>query len=118
MVREVHDMEVAKRTAYEIPDFQSGDAIEIDLKYELSEDKRQLAKGLVLGRNRKGIDSSVLLYCVVNNTPHLRRIPLYSPLVQGIRILQKAFLHKGRKRVRRAKLYYLFKQKKNLRAPT
>lgn len=38
-----------------------------------------------------------------------RRIPLFSPLVKDIKILKKAFIHKGKKRVRRSKLYYLHK---------
>jgi len=46
-----------------------------------------------------------------------RRIPLYSPLVQGIKLLQKDFLFKGKKRVRRSKLYYLTDQNKNFKAP-
>mmetsp|Transcript_27359 Transcript_27359/g.88366 ORF Transcript_27359/g.88366 Transcript_27359/m.88366 type:complete len:182 (+) Transcript_27359:23-568(+) len=117
VVRAVEAEDRAKRTIYDIPDFCAGDAIEMSVKYELSEEKRQRVKGLVIARTRRGIESSVLLYCVVANTPHLRRIPLYSPLVQNMSIIRKAFLHKGKKRVRRAKLYYLIDQKKNIRAP-
>lgn len=40
-------------------------------------------------------------------TPIERRIILYNPLIQSIKVLQRAFLHKGKKRVRRSKLYYL-----------
>lgn len=36
-----------------------------------------------------------------------RRIPIYSPLIKDIKVIQKAFIHKGKKRVRRSKLYYL-----------
>ena len=32
---------------------------------------------------------------------------LYSPLVTDVKVLQRAFVNDGKKRVRRAKLYYL-----------
>jgi ribosomal protein L19 len=32
---------------------------------------------------------------------------LYSPLIKEIKILQKAFIHEGKKKVRRNKLYYI-----------
>ena len=40
-------------------------------------------------------------------TPILRRIVLYGPLIKDVKILQQAFIHKGLKRVRRSRLYYL-----------
>ena len=40
--------------------------------------------------------------------PFVRRIFLYSPLITNITVLQKKFVTKGKKRVKRArKLYYL-----------
>ena len=35
---------------------------------------------------------------------------MYNPLIRNITILQKAFIHKGEKRVRRSKIYYLMKR--------
>jgi ribosomal protein L19 len=35
---------------------------------------------------------------------------MYSPLIKDIKILQRAFIHKGKKRVRRSKLYYLMER--------
>lgn len=32
---------------------------------------------------------------------------MYSPLIKNVKVLQRAFIHKGKKRVRRSKLYYL-----------
>lgn len=32
---------------------------------------------------------------------------MYSPLIKSVKVIQKAFIHKGKKRVRRSKLYYL-----------
>jgi hypothetical protein len=35
---------------------------------------------------------------------------LYSPLVSHVRLVQERFIHKGAKRVKRAKLYYMRKR--------
>jgi ribosomal protein L19 len=43
-------------------------------------------------------------------TPIGRHIKLYNPLIKNIKVLQRAFIHKGKKRVRRSKLYYLMKR--------
>ena len=43
----------------------------------------------------------------------MRRITIYGPLIQDIRVLQRAWIHKGKKRgkrVRRSKLYYLMER--------
>ena len=57
------------------------------------------------------------LICKVLGTPVRRKVPLYSPLVKGLRVLQAAHLTKGKKRVRRAKLTYLLSQNKSFRIP-
>lgn len=36
-----------------------------------------------------------------------QKIFLHSPLLQSVKVLQEAFIHKGKKRVRRASLFYL-----------
>jgi large subunit ribosomal protein L19 len=51
---------------------------------------------------------------VEHGTPVERLLFLYSPLIKNIKVLQEAFIHKGKKRVRRSKLYYL----KNLHPDT
>lgn len=47
-------------------------------------------------------------------TPVERLLFMYSPLIKNITVLQKAFIHKGKKRVRRSKVYYI----KNLHPDT
>ena len=79
--------------------------------------KPQKVRGLVIGRSNRGVDSSVTLFCKVAGTPMRRKIPLYSPFVKSVTVLQKMFLTKGKKRVRRAKLNYLIDQGKNFRVP-
>lgn len=40
-------------------------------------------------------------------TEVVRTFPLYSPLIKNIRVVFKAWIHRGKKRVRRSKIYYL-----------
>lgn len=44
-------------------------------------------------------------------TPILSDIPLYSPFIKSVRVLGRAHIHKGKKRVRRSKLYYLWEKR-------
>lgn len=44
-------------------------------------------------------------------TPILSDIPLYSPFIKSVKVLGRAHIHKGKKRVRRAKLYYLWEKR-------
>ena len=89
----------------------------MDILVDMDAKKPQKVQGLVLARSNRGVDSSVTLFCNVRGTAFQRRIPLYSPLVKGVRLLQKAFVTKGKKKVKRAKLYYLLDQEKSFRAP-
>ncbi|KAJ8612103.1 hypothetical protein CTAYLR_002448 [Chrysophaeum taylorii] len=114
---EVLKREELARRHKELPDFRAGDAIDMTMLWEVGNPKTTSVKGLVLGRTNRGLDSSVLLYCQLQNTPYIRRVPIYSPLVQAVKVIQRAFLHKGKKRVRRAKLTYLIKKGYNIRAP-
>mmetsp|Transcript_11786 Transcript_11786/g.37517 ORF Transcript_11786/g.37517 Transcript_11786/m.37517 type:complete len:175 (+) Transcript_11786:27-551(+) len=113
----VKQEEMERFRRIEVPDFRAGDAIEVTMLWELGQEKTTKVRGMVLGRVNKGLNSSVLLYCVAMATPYLRRIPLYAPDITAIRIVQRAFLHKGKKRVRRAKLTYLVKKGYTIRAP-
>ncbi|CAM9146226.1 unnamed protein product [Phaeothamnion confervicola] len=73
-------------------------------------DRAEVIRGVVLGQNRKGADSSVLLLDVIAGEGVERRIPLHSPLIKSITVLQESFIKTGRekgRRVRRAKIYYL-----------
>ena len=99
------------------PDFKAGDAIEMEILVDVDAPKPQKVKGLVLGRRNRGADSSVQLFCRVLGTPMRRHVPLYSPLVKSITVLQKAWLTKGKKRVKRRNLDYLWKQGKTFRVP-
>ena len=91
---------------------QVGDAVEFKMIVQggLKESEKQeteKVRGMVLGIVKRGLGSSILLRDVVFGVPIERRIPMYSPMVLDATILEKNFLHKGKKKVRRSKLYYL-----------
>lgn len=109
--------EEPERRRYEIPSFRAGDAIEMDVNLDVDSKRPQKVRGLVIAKSNNGADSTVTLFCDVRGTHVTRIIPLYSPLVKAVRVIQKAFLTKGKKKVKRAKLYYLIDQKKSFKAP-
>jgi Ribosomal protein L19 len=43
----------------------------------------------------------------VFGVPVERRVPLHSPLVRSIKVLESNFVYKNRRKVKRAKLYFL-----------
>ena len=88
-----------------------GDSLELKMVSQggLKEsDKQELEKvrGVVLGIVNRGLGSSVVLRDVVYGLPIERRIPLYSPMIKEATILEKNFIFKQKKKVKRAKLYY------------
>ena len=89
--------------------FRVGDAIEIENVEEGGVHAKTTDKirGVVLGIFRKRLDHSVLIRDVVFGEPVETKVPLHSPLLRSIKILEKNFVHKGKRKVKRAKLYYL-----------
>lgn len=89
--------------------FQVGDAIELENVEEggVNAKTTEKIRGVVLGIFRKRLDHSVLIRDVVFGEPVETKIPLHSPLLRSIKVLEKNFVHKGKKKVKRAKLYYL-----------
>jgi len=89
--------------------FRVGDAIELTRVTEGGVKSKDVDKirGIVIGRKNRGLGSSVYLRDVLYGEAINRKIPLHSPLVKSLKVLQNNFLHKGKKKVRRAKLYYL-----------
>ncbi|KAK9916692.1 hypothetical protein WJX75_005877 [Coccomyxa subellipsoidea] len=100
---QVLEREAADRAAAEkkFPDFQPGDILE--LKLAVPENKRRPAtvKGLCIARkNRSWRTSFTILNFIQGGGPVERSFPLYSPTLQSLSVI-------GRRKVRRAKLYYL-----------
>jgi large subunit ribosomal protein L19 len=96
--------------------FRVGDAIELKMvvqggvhpKEGDSDKVQELEKirGVVLGIVNRGLGSSVILRDVVFGEPIERTIPFHSPMVKEVTVLERNFIFKGKKKVKRAKLYY------------
>ena len=86
---------------------QPGDSVLIERLPYMSSNEPDKIKGVVIAKTNRASDSALTLLNSEHGTPIRRRILMYSPLVQNISVIQKAFIHKGKKRVRRSKLYYL-----------
>lgn len=86
-----------------------GDALEVLYKEGASDKRYSIVTGLCIGTKRpKQLSASFRLLCALGDEPVEFNFPLYSPLVQDVRLVQRAFHAKrGTKRVRRAKLYYM-----------
>ncbi|XP_074279966.1 large ribosomal subunit protein bL19cz-like [Silene latifolia] len=84
----------------EIPDIQPGYIIQ--LKLEVPENKRRITtiKGIVIARRNAGLQSTFRLRRLVAGVGVESLLPLYSPNIKEVKVLDK-------KKVRRAKLYYL-----------
>jgi len=88
-----------------------GDSVELKMVSQggLKEsDKQELEKirGVVLGIVNRGLGSSLVLRDVVYGLPIERRIPMYSPMIKEAKVLERNFIFKEKRKVKRAKLYY------------
>jgi large subunit ribosomal protein L19 len=88
-----------------------GDSVELKMVSQggLKEsDKQELEKirGVVLGIVNRGLGSSLVLRDVVYGLPIERRIPMHSPMIKEAKILERNFIFKEKRKVKRAKLYY------------
>ena len=97
--------EMRKNRDYQL--IRAGDSVLVERLPYMSSNEPDKIKGLVIAKINRASDSALVLLNSEHGTPIKRRILMYSPLVQNITVLQKAFIHKGLKRVRRSKLYYL-----------
>ena len=86
---------------------KAGDAIEVKYMQNKTTKKVQLVRGVVLGKSNKGLGTNFKMRNIIGGIPVEWQYALYSPLLKGIRVLQEDFIHKGKKRTRRSKIYYL-----------
>eukprot|EP00934_Nitzschia_sp_Nitz4_P007888 Nitzschia sp. Nitz4//scaffold76_size158648//127323//127993//NITZ4_002565-RA/size158648-augustus-gene-0.142-mRNA-1//1//CDS//3329557902//7878//frame0 len=63
-------------------------------------------RGVVLGIINRGLNSSVILRDVVYGIPIERKVPMHSPMIKEAKVLERNFIFKGKKKVKRSKLYY------------
>ena len=97
-----------ERIKFQVP-FRVGDSIEITTVSQggISSSEIEKIRGVVLGRVNRGLGSGVYIRDVVFGEPIDRKIPLHSPLLKFIKVLEEHFVFKGKRKVKRAKLYYL-----------
>ncbi len=85
----------------QIPDFNPGDTIKVDVKVvEGTRERIQAFEGVCIARGGKGINESFTVRKISYGEGVERVFPLFSPKVSSITLIRKG-------KVRRAKLYYL-----------
>ncbi|CAO2042131.1 unnamed protein product [Urochloa humidicola] len=88
------------RSEREIPDVQPGCIIQMRLQVPENKRRESTLKGIVIARRNAGINTTFRLRRLVAGVGVESVFPLYSPNIKEIKVLD-------RKKVRRAKLYYL-----------
>ncbi|MFL2822342.1 MAG: 50S ribosomal protein L19 [Alphaproteobacteria bacterium] len=84
-----------------IPDFNAGDTIKVDVKVvEGTRERIQAFEGVCIARGGKGINESFTVRKISYGEGVERVFPLFSPKISSITLVRKG-------KVRRAKLYYL-----------
>ena len=85
----------------QIPDFNPGDTIKVDVKVvEGTRERIQAFEGICIARGGKGINESFTVRKISYGEGVERVFPLFSPKISSISLVRKG-------KVRRAKLYYL-----------
>ena len=102
VIQEIEKEQVAKLTAgKEIPDFQPGDTVVVNVKIVEGDKARvQAYEGVCIGRSGGGVHQSFTVRKISYGEGVERVFPLYSPMIDSIALVRRG-------KVRRAKLYYL-----------
>lgn len=88
------------RAEREIPDLQPGCIVQMRVQVPENKRRESTLKGIIIARRNAGINTTFRLRRLVAGVGVESVFPLYSPNIKEIKILD-------RKKVRRAKLYYL-----------
>jgi large subunit ribosomal protein L19 len=101
-IERLNQKQIEKLTAgKDIPDFQPGDTVKVNVKVvEGSRERVQAYEGVCIARKNRGLDSSFTVRKISYNEGVERVFPLYSPMIHSIELVRRGD-------VRRAKLYYL-----------
>jgi large subunit ribosomal protein L19 len=102
LLKEIENEQVAKLTAgKDMPDFQPGDTVIVNVKIVEGERTRvQAYEGVCIGRAGSGINENFTVRKISYGEGVERVFPLYSPMIDSITVVRRG-------QVRRAKLYYL-----------
>src|ERR1700733_5828328 len=102
LLKEIENEQVAKLTAgKEIPDFQPGDTVLVNVKVVEGERSRvQAYEGVCIGRAGAGLNENFTVRKISYGEGVERVLPLYSAMIDSIKVVRRG-------KVRRPKLYYL-----------
>jgi large subunit ribosomal protein L19 len=85
----------------DVPDFQPGDTVIVQVRVaEAGRDRNQAFEGVVIGKRKRGLNSSFTVRKISHGVGVERSFQTHSPLIASIAV-------KRRGDVRQAKLYYL-----------
>ncbi len=102
LLKEIENEQVAKLSVgKEIPDFQPGDTVIVNVKILEGERSRvQAYEGVCIGRAGGGLNENFTVRKISYGEGVERVFPLYAPMIDSIKVVRRG-------KVRRAKLYYL-----------
>src|SRR6187200_196998 len=102
IIQQLDKEQVEKLSAgKDIPDFQPGDTVLVNVKVVEGDKARvQAYEGVCIGRTGRGINESFTVRKISYGEGVERVFPLYSPMIDSIQVVRRG-------KVRRAKLYYL-----------
>ena len=95
------DREQIEKLGRDVPDFQPGDTLIVNVKVKEGERARvQAYEGVCIARAGAGFQESFTVRKISYGEGVERVFPLYSPMIDSIKVVRRG-------QVRRAKLYYL-----------
>jgi large subunit ribosomal protein L19 len=101
MTNIIDEINAEQMQGKEIPDFNPGDTVVVQVKVkEGTRERLQAFEGVVIAKRNRGLNSAFTVRKISHNVGVERVFQTYSPVVDSITV-------KRRGDVRRAKLYYL-----------
>jgi len=102
IIEQLDQEQVARLSAgREIPDFEPGDTVIVNVKVKEGERSRvQAYEGVCIARAGGGLNQSFTVRKISYGEGVERVFPLYAPMIDSIKVVRRG-------KVRRAKLYYL-----------
>ena len=102
LIQQLEKEQMAKLSAAkEIPDFEPGDTVQVNVKVVEGDRTRiQAYEGVCIGRAGSGLNENFTVRKISYGEGVERVFPLYSPMLDSIKVVRRG-------KVRRAKLYYL-----------
>src|SRR3954470_10618006 len=95
------DQEQIAKLGKDVPDFQAGDTVIVNVKVKEGERTRvQAYEGVCIARSGAGLQESFTVRKISYGEGVERVFPLYSPMIDSLKVVRRGA-------VRRAKLYYL-----------